>query len=945
MKYSKLTAAIVAAMAFGCAQVFAADVTSDPTATQDTAKSPQDVPANSSGDASKDDLNKKAKRLDTVIVSGSLINNAQIQTATPTFTITAKDIEARGFNSVAEVLQNSVFSTGTVPGSQTPGFNQGSQTFSFYGLNPEYTLTLLDGKPLSQFGQLYGGVSDFTNIGNIPLSIIDHIDILPGGGSSIYGSQAISGVVNIVTKEHMDGAEVSVRTGNYSLGGGANQRMSLAFGHKFGDLDVLGTLELDNQSPAWYYQRDLTSMAPRPIIVAAMWDYGVNYASPASFQSPPNGCAAISNLFGGTTALVNRTNGSFCGSPKTFSYGTFINQDRSYSGTLKLRYKLNDDARLYADVLTSWQQQKFTAGIAYNWWGPKDLPGGVIEDANTLHVLSPERFFAPEEVGGNNANGLVRQSDLMYQGDVGANGKFGESDWNWDAYYLRSGERTSDVSPLHPAAAVDGFFENILGPVVGVDPNTGYNMYHPNYAAFYSPISTAQYKSFTTNINAKYNTWINNFRGTINNDSLFHLPGGDAGFAWLLEGGNQAWYAPVNPMVANGLIWGNTGVSGGGQRDHYASAFELNMPVLSSLTVDLSGRYDRYTVSNAAANNKFTYKIGLEYRPFSTLLLRGNYATGFIAPDMSSIFLGPSGQYNNVTDYYLCASQGGGQNCSSNYTEGVKINVLPNKKLQPTNSSSFTFGTVWSPLHNLSLSADYLHISINNEIQLQSSDLLMRQESQCRLGQLPSDSAICQSAYGQITRSPYTGQVTNLDLYYVNIANEVTDSVTAEAKYAFHPTRIGTFAVQLDYNSMLKHSYQEYPGTVPINQLTNPLWSTEFKNITTGSLSWSWHDTWRSTLYMHRYSPTPNYIAFTYGPGYPGAGSLPPWFLYNLSVGYSPTKNLDFSLMVNNLLNKMPPQDPGYRTSRTFPYFNNYNYNIYGRQIMLQATYRFGGSR
>ena len=64
-------------------------------------------------------------------------------------------------------MQNSVFATGTVPGSQTPGFNQGSQTFSFYGLNPEYTLTLLDGKPISQFGQLYGGVSDFTNIGNI----------------------------------------------------------------------------------------------------------------------------------------------------------------------------------------------------------------------------------------------------------------------------------------------------------------------------------------------------------------------------------------------------------------------------------------------------------------------------------------------------------------------------------------------------------------------------------------------------------------------------------------------------------------------------------------------------------------------------------------------------------------------------------------------------------
>lgn len=941
MSRSSIAAAILAALPL----MFAMNAYAQTTTSSDGSVALQDGSSSSNGNQASSDKTKKARSLDTVIVSGSLINNAQIQTATPTYTISAQEMQARGFNSVAEVLQNSVFATGTVPGSQTPGFNQGSQTFSFYGLNPEYTLTLLDGKPITQFGQLYGGVSDFTNIGNIPMSIVDHIDILPGGGSSIYGSQAISGVVNIVTKQHMEGAEASLRTGNFSEGGGANQRMSVSFGHQFGKLNVLGAFEFFNQSPAWYYQRDLTSAAPRPIIVAAMWDYGQGLGNPLQgFLAPPNGCGAVSGLFGGTTALVNRAGlGSFCGSPKTYSYGTFINQSRSYSSMIKLRYDLNDSVRLYADLMANWQQQKFTAGIAYNWWGPNDLPGGMIEDATTHHVLYPERFFAPEEVGNNNYNGLLTQDDLMYQADIGANGTFGDSGWNWDAYYLRSGERTTDLSPLHPAAAVDGFFGTILGPVMGVDPNTGYNMYHPNYGAFYSPITPAQYASFTINVNALYNTWINTMRGTLSNDSLFKLPGGDAGFAWLVEGGNQAWYNPVNPMVADGLLWGNTGVSGGGQRDHAASAFQLNLPVLSQVTIDLSGRYDRYTVNSGSSNNKFTYKIGLEYRPFDTLLVRGNYATGFIAPDMSSVFLGPSGQYNTVTDYYLCASKGGNQNCTADYTDQVKINVLPNKKLQPTNSVSWTFGTVWAPIQNLSLSADFLHIAINNEIQLQSSDMLMRQEAQCRLGQLPSDSPLCQNAYAQIIRSPYTGQVTNLNLYYSNIANEITDSVTVEAKYVFNPTRIGTFAVQLDYNDMLKHQYQEYPGTMPINQLTNPLWSTEFKDLASGSLSWSWHDTWRSTVFWHRYSPTPNYTAFTYGPTYPGAGHLTPWILYNWSVGYTPVKNLDLSLMVNNVFNRMPPKDPSYRTSRTFPYFNNYNYNIYGRQIMLQADYRFGG--
>jgi outer membrane receptor for ferrienterochelin and colicin len=170
---------------------------------QETPPANSDSSQNSSSSSDNNTTNtKKATRLDTVVVSGSLINDAQIETATPTYTITSQQIQARGFNSVSEVLQNSVFATGAIAGGpQGSGqFAQGAQTISLYGLNPEYTLTLIDGKPITQFGQLYNGASNFDNLSNIPISMIDHIDIIPGGSSSIYGSNAIAGVVNIVTK-------------------------------------------------------------------------------------------------------------------------------------------------------------------------------------------------------------------------------------------------------------------------------------------------------------------------------------------------------------------------------------------------------------------------------------------------------------------------------------------------------------------------------------------------------------------------------------------------------------------------------------------------------------------------------------------------------------------------------------------------------------------------
>jgi outer membrane receptor protein involved in Fe transport len=952
MLKTPIAAAVLAALSLSFAVNASADTTvstaSSTLAGSVVQSTNQDTQAGSQDQADTSD--KRSKKLDTVVVSGSLINNAQIQTATPTYTITAQDIKARGFNSVTEVLQSSVFATGSVQGPQeSGGFTQGAQTISLYGLNPEYTLTLIDGKPITQFGQLYNGQSNFTNISNIPIGMVERIDIIPGGGSSIYGSQAIAGVVNIITKQHMDGAEVTARVGRFSDGGGASQRLSMAFGHDFGKLNVLGSLEFDNQSPIWAYQRDFTKLAARPTTVASVFDYGTLDSYTGAIQgyvSPLDNCGAMSGLFHGTTiqsksSVATRT-GTYCGSRSVLGYATLQNQSRSYDGMLKLRYNLSDHVRLYSDVLVDWQQQKFTEGSNFVWWGPIDYPSGLIEDATTQHILYPERVFAPEEVGNNYYRQLQTQDDLMYQADVGANGTFGESDWTWDVYFLRSGDRTNTKSPRRMAAAVDNYFNGILGPVVGVDQNTGLNMYNPNYAAFYTPITPAQFASFNQNISGFSNTWINNTRATITNDNLFALPGGNVGFAWLVEGGSQAWYEPVNPLIANGDVWGLTGNSGGGTRSHYASAFEFNLPLFKQLTFDLSGRYDHYSVTDGASNNKFTYKAGIEYRPFETLLLRGNYATSFLAPDMAALFLGPSGNYQTVTDYYLCATQGNNQDCNANFATQVQGSVLSNRKLQPTTASSYTFGAVWAPINNMSLSADFLHIAIQNEVAPQDADLLMRQESQCLLGQLPAGSPECIAAAAQVTRNPLTGQVSNITQYYVNISNEVTDSITAEAKYQFNPTRFGTFGFQLDYNNMLKHAYQIYPGSQPINQLTNPLYSSEFKSIVSGAVNWSLHDQWASTLYWHRYGGSPNYIGMVDGANYPGASSVGPWITFNWSFTYTPVKGLDLSLLVNNVLNKMPPKD---RTYTAFPYFNTQNYNVYGREIMAQVDLRFGGAK
>ncbi|WP_177229260.1 TonB-dependent receptor [Dyella sp. OK004] len=894
--------------------------------------------------------------LDTITVSGALISNAQIQTATPTFTMTAEEINARGFSSLEEALQSSVLALGPTQGPQYSfSFTQGAQTVNFLGLGPGFTLILLDGKPLANFGMLYNGTYNFNNLANIPMSWIDHIDIMPGGGSSIYGSQAIAGVINIVTRQRMEGGEVSLHANRFTGSGGEGQGGDISFGQRYGRFTVLGGLAFDRSAPIWGYQRGSITHNANQDRAAASQAVVVDFGGIRAFNgravgylSPPAGCDR--GLFGGSTALVNppstRTHGQYCGA-LIQNFSTLADEGRTYDGLLKVKYDVNESTRLYSDMLVDWQEQRWMAGV--HRWKSSNLPGLGLVDADTGHVLLLERYFAPEEMPGGIRGQMQRQHDLLYQFDVGANGRFSNPDWSWDIYYLRSGDRTTIVDYDPITARVNQFFtREILGPVVGVDPATGFRSYRPDYAAFFRRITPAQYASFIEPVSDLSQSWINNTRASISNDRLFHLPGGDAGMAALVEGGNEAWYQPINPLYLDGSVYDRTAASGGGRRSHLASAMELNLPLLQRLTADLSVRYDRYEVGRGGSSQKVTYKAGLEWRALDALLIRGNYATVFKAPDMSSLFLGPTSSYQHVTDYYICALQHS-RDCNG-YSQSVRTTISANPFLRPETAKTWTYGIVWSPGGNLSLSLDYLHIAIRNEVTFPDGNSLIRHEALCRLGEVDPSSSECRALTdpinGQVRRASRAdpayvpGEITGITAYYANQADEVTGSIIASARYRFVWHGVGRFVAQMDYGDMLKHTYRMGPGGQMLSRLSDPQSSFDFKSVLSGSLSWASQDgRWSGTLYGHRYGPTPNAKAINHGLTAAGAGRTSPWITYDWSMAYMPTSDLKLSLLINNVTDKMPAKDPTYSA---FPYFNVDSYNVYGREIMLQVKWLFG---
>lgn len=300
-------------------------------------------------------------QLQEVVITGSLIPQTTKETSTPVTTISAEDIQIKGFATVADALQHSSFATGAVQGPQfVNGFTPGAQTLSMFGLSPSYTKFLIDGRPIADYPALYNGTDIITDISTIPTVLIDRIDVLPGAQSSIYGSDAIAGVVNIVLKKTQDGPMADFRYGWTQDGGGTQRRLGLSDDFSLGKLNVLIGGQYDNIDPIWGFQRSMTQQyfaggtspqtAERDWLVLGL--FGQPNGDLYYFLDPAN-CGNVASQFGGSVSEQFRPGrGNYCGTTKA-GYYTLNNGTESTQGLLHATYDLSGGAQIFSDVLIS----------------------------------------------------------------------------------------------------------------------------------------------------------------------------------------------------------------------------------------------------------------------------------------------------------------------------------------------------------------------------------------------------------------------------------------------------------------------------------------------------------------------------------------------------------------------------------------------------------------
>jgi iron complex outermembrane recepter protein len=665
-----------------------------------------------------------------VEITGSSIKRATSETASPVQVVSREDLAKSGKATVADYLQTlTADGAGSLPTGFGNGFAAGSTAISLRGLGATSTLVLLNGRRMAPFARADDGQKTFTDLSTVPMEAVDRIEILKDGASSIYGADAIAGVVNIILRKDYTGTAIKVDGGTSRYRDGEQGKIALTWGK--GDLDqdgynVLVNAELygnhelmnkDRADRAWIGHGDI-----RP------WGYGQNTQFAAG--------GIVSGVAGATPtgALRDPKSGNYVSLPGCAQFSTTTNQDPA-GGCL-----------WYADQFRSMQPQIDGQNLYAR--GTKSLDGGMQLYAEagyskrdtsftlTPSSISPTVAFRPNaqyptgviNYGSGTGTAILMSAKhpqnpygadvrVRYSTfDVGPQTRYVNNEFNRFVLGLKGSAMgwDFDTALLHSQSKLDLNYTNMLNmPVVVAalsDPTSKYFPYYIGAQASKNPASL--YAAMVTNATSHSTTQLDiaDFKAS---RELMQLPGGALGLAVGAEYRREKLDNPSLSGTENGTINASY-VAAQGDQNISAVFVEVAAPVLPGLELNAAARYDKYKNFSST-----TPKLGAKWTPVKTFALRGTYSEGFRAPGPAEA--GVASQSTGsapVSDPVRCPggkpAAGGATTADCSITIGaVKVG---NPNLKPETSKGYTLGMVWDPLANTSFSLDGWKIKRENEI-------------------------------------------------------------------------------------------------------------------------------------------------------------------------------------------------------------------------------------
>lgn len=677
--------------------------------------------------SSPDDAQANADSGQDIVVTGTIFRRTNSETPSPVSVITAANIEARGLNTTADVIQSiSAGNGGSVPQGFQNAFASGAQGVSLRGLSTNSTLVLFDGLRAASYPLADDGQRSFVDLNTIPGAIIDRVETLRDGASSTYGADAVAGVVNVILKKEIQGVSGNVEGGVTQRADAGQQRARLTIGYgsladKGFNVYVSGEYQhqnrlLANQRQFPYNTNNLSSIIVPGGFVGTNGNTGYLPYSTTSgngtiaavvqpaIQSIPGNILSGVPVSGGRLVVLqqggcagqnlfqhNNTRGSYCEQDLVNQYLEILPDQTRFGGTAHLSVNVgtNSTAYLagtyYESIIFQRRQPSTVRSV-----NPVTTIGLVLPAILANGTLNPQNPFAAQ---GQAALLYYRFGDIpvtlkntskTYRIAGGIDGKLADGGIGYTLHgtYMRT-DLTQDRT---------GFL-NVAGLSNAITTGS-YNFTNPqsNTAAVRASIAPNQ--------QSKAHSEVAEVQGVLTKE-LFTLPGGPLNVGVGGEFRYENIYDPI-PNPGAQFIDINT-FTAIGHRYVTSGFFEVNAPVLDQLEVNVSGRYDHYSTGFG----KFSPKVGAKFTPIRQLAIRGTYSEGFRAPAIPET----SGNVIGFVTYTPPASVSAAHGNNS-YVQpyGLGLNSIGNNNLRPETSRSFTGGAVFQPVRWLSLTVDYYNI-------------------------------------------------------------------------------------------------------------------------------------------------------------------------------------------------------------------------------------------
>lgn len=680
-----------------------------------------------------------AQQETTVTVTGSRLKRVDSEGAMPVTVISREQIDTSGATSVAEVIRSVTFAAAGNFRPQSGSSAQSWASVDLKGLGSGRTLVLIDGRRAPK-APMVGSASDMNSI---PLGAIERIEILTDGASAIYGSDAIGGVVNIITRKDFEGFQIMAGFTNPSNDGGERREASLLFGTSGKNGRVMGGMSFNGRGMVFTRQRPWG-------VTPGVSSYGNNYynsAIPGVIKAVPGGC---------TDTNFYLTASGTC----SFNFNAVAADEASIKNTAlftKGEYKINENWKMYGNA-------SITRVESFGRYAP--VPGLVTLDGDSPNNIASQ--LAPSLAGKSvyllhrfaaAGNRDTTTDNNVYDLLVGTSGSWGKTDidagFRWtDSQYRETGRNY------------------IVRPIAEQYMNSG------------------EYDIFKPSANPDY--VLNAIKATIGRDSFFRisevystmtmplmrLAGGEAQILFGAERRVEKYQDQYDSLSEAGVILGSAGNSAAGTRSVNSYFTESVLPVAKGVELSLAARHESYSDYGSDTSPKAA--VRWKIRP--NLLVRGAVGTGFAAPSLPILTQKESFSAESVIDPATYVAFGGA--AADANTKQVQVNTyfIANPDLSSEKSENASIGLVWDATDKISVKADYWKIKITDKIASIGAQTLVDRSN-------GSDPRAVPAGLG-VSRNSITGAIERITAGYGNEGEIKTTGLDITADMAYRLANI-----------------------------------------------------------------------------------------------------------------------------------------------------------